>query len=250
MIYTRILIGLIAILVTIATIVFIGINEPDRQDEFKGAFLGRSIEVGAGVFEQYCSPCHGLKGQGSPRAPQINSKEFFENRLRDLGYAGTMEAYLTLTIRGGRPVKSDPKWPQNMPTWSVDFGGPLRNDQIGNVVDFIMSWEKDAPSVGTEPAAITAVGDTPEERGRSLVEVGAGCIACHTIGGTGGSVGPNLTNVYAEKGPDYIRESILMPSAVIAEGFSDGIMPQTFGQTLTEENINDIIAYLKSVSGQ
>lgn len=248
MIDTRILIGLIAILVTISSIVYVGINEPDRQAEFKAAFHGRSVEAGANIFTQFCSPCHGLHGEGTPRAPTLNSKQFFENRLDDLGYQGSMESYLTLTISGGRPAMSTSgPWPQNMPTWSNDYGGPLRNDQIRNVVDYIMNWQAEAPDREAEPVEVT--GGTPEERGKSLVEGLAGCIACHTIAGAGGNIGPDLTNVYTEKGEAYIHESIINPNADIVEGFQPNIMPQNFAERLSEEQISDIIAYLKSVSG-
>lgn len=249
MIDSRILIGLIAVLMTIGSIAYVGINEPDRQAEFKAAFHGRSIEAGANIFTQYCSPCHGLHGEGTPRAPTLNSKQFFENRLDELDYQGSMRAYLLLTVSGGRPAMSTSgPWPANMPTWSVDYGGPLRNDLINNVVDYILNWEADAPDVGA-PGEIQVQGDTPEERGQNLFTGSAGCVACHAINGEGGNIAPDLGNVYANKGEDYIRESILTPNAVIAEGFQPNIMPANFGDRLSEDEINDIIAYLKSVSG-
>ena len=45
------------------------------------------------------------------------------------------------------------------------------------------------------------------------------CSSCHMVAGAGGQIGPNLTNTYAEKGEDYVRESILMPNAATA-GFT------------------------------
>ncbi len=81
----------------------------------------------------------------------------------------------------------------------------------------------------------------------------AGCAGCHAINGQGGGIGPELTKVYATKGPDYIKESILTPNAVIATtcptgACPSGIMPQTFSESLSETDINAIIEYLKSVS--
>ena len=40
-----------------------------------------------------------------------------------------------------------------MPTWSKDFGGPLRNDQIDNVVNYIMNWEEGAPDLESAASA-------------------------------------------------------------------------------------------------
>ncbi len=80
------------------------------------------------------------------------------------------------------------------------------------------------------------------------------CASCHTINGQGGQIGPELTDVYAEKGEEYVHQSILMPNAVIAEACPtgpcpSGIMPQNFGETLSEDELNNIITYLKAVSG-
>jgi cbb3-type cytochrome c oxidase subunit III len=244
MIDTRISIGLVAVLVAIASVVYVGVTEADRQAEFKAAFKGRSIEKGAAVFDEYCSECHGPEGRGSARAPGLNTREFFDNRLTELNYIGTMESYVRLTVAGGRPVKSDAKWPQNMPTWSTQFGGPLRNDQVQNVTDFIMNWEETAEPAATE---ILVEGDTPEARGEALFAVAVGCKGCHAINGDGGSVGPDLGKVYT-KGEEYVHQAIVDPNAVVAEGYAPGIMPQNFGETLSEEQISDLIAYFKSVN--
>ncbi len=82
----------------------------------------------------------------------------------------------------------------------------------------------------------------------------ANCSSCHSINGEGGQIGPELTNVYADKGEDYIRESIMTPNAVIAPLCPTGpcqpnIMPQTFSEILSEQDINNIVAYLQEASG-
>jgi cbb3-type cytochrome c oxidase subunit III len=250
MIDSRILIGLIAVLISVSSVVYVGINEPSRQAEFKAALHGRRVEQGAAIFEEYCSPCHGITGQGIEGvAPALNTSFFFEQRLDEIGYQGSLESYVRLTVAGGRPVQSaSGPWPQNMPTWSQRYGGPLREDQVDAVTAYVMSWGDfvtDEGAPGAEPTPVP--GDTPEERGRNLFQ-GMGCVGCHQIQGQGGSVGPDLTNVYSEQGEDYIHQSIVQPNAVIAEGFQPNLMPQTFGQRLSEENISDIIAYLASVA--
>jgi cytochrome c2 len=42
----------------------------------------------------------------------------------------------------------------------------------------------------------------------------------------------------------YIRESILDPSAFLVPGFPDNLMPKTYGELFTPDEINDLIAYL------
>jgi hypothetical protein len=45
----------------------------------------------------------------------------------------------------------------------------------------------------------------------------------------------------------YIRESIVSPNAKIAEGFLPGIMPQDFGDRLSEPEVQAIIEYIKTL---
>jgi hypothetical protein len=44
-------------------------------------------------------------------------------------------------------------------------------------------------------------------------------------------------------GRDYIEQSILAPSANLVEGFED-LMPQTFGQILTPDELDALISFL------
>ena len=43
---------------------------------------------------------------------------------------------------------------------------------------------------------------------------------------------------------EYIHTSITQPGAFVVEGFQDGVMPLNFGETLSEQDINDLVAYL------
>ncbi|NBR84971.1 MAG: hypothetical protein EB141_00020 [Verrucomicrobia bacterium] len=46
-----------------------------------------------------------------------------------------------------------------------------------------------------------------------------GCTLCHSIGGVGGKVGPDMTSLGAAAPADYLVESVLLPNAKIKEGF-------------------------------
>jgi mono/diheme cytochrome c family protein len=247
MISTRIIVGLLATVVAVTILLWMGITEPARMEEAEAAFAARSIENGAELFNDLCSGCHGLQGQGiAGVGPRINHQDFFKNRVEELGYTGTLEAYVSLTIASGRPVKSDQGWPNNMPTWSQAYGGPLRDDQIKDLTAFIMNWESTAPAGEQQPVRVES--DDPVERGAGFFVV-LGCIGCHALEGVSeAAVGPNLTNVYAEQGPDFIRDSILDPNAVISPGFAPGVMPANFGERTSGQDIDDLIAYLQSFS--
>ncbi len=59
------------------------------------------------------------------------------------------------------------------------------------------------------------------------------CAKCHTIKGVGAKVGPDLTTVAATRSPQYIIESILEPSAVIASGFEPVKVKTKKGKIIT-----------------
>jgi len=83
------------------------------------------------------------------------------------------------------------------------------------------------------------------------------CTTCHVGNGTGR--GPSLNGVFGAKvlfadgsmaiaDESYIRESILLPKAKIVAGFQP-VMP-TFQGLVTEEQIQNLTAYIKSLKSQ
>ena len=94
-----------------------------------------------------------------------------------------------------------------------------------------------------------------EQRGQVVFNnPNAGCFLCHTIEGIGGKRGPDLTRVgerAATRRPGqsaeaYIRESILDPRVFLAEDFPP-IMPPDFATRLPENEIDELVAYLRSL---
>jgi mono/diheme cytochrome c family protein len=73
------------------------------------------------------------------------------------------------------------------------------------------------------------------------------CSSCHTLAEAGatGQVGPNLDDVLKGKDAAFVHQSIVDPNAVIAPGFSAGIMPATYGSQLSEQQIADLVAFLE-----
>ena len=96
---------------------------------------------------------------------------------------------------------------------------------------------------------------SPAAAGRGFFE-SLGCASCHGPNAEGGR-GPALLGLYGSKvvlnnnqsvtgDESYIRESILNPQAKIVTGFGP-IMPSFQGQ-LSEEQLLQVVAYLKSLS--
>jgi len=114
------------------------------------------------------------------------------------------------------------------------------------------------------PTAQTVVGTVPQQTTtQSALPAGnaaagaplfksQGCDGCHTFkpAGSTAKVGPDLDNLTeaaqkADQGPlpQFVHTSIVDPGAYIAPGYQN-IMPSTFGQTLTQKQIADLVAYL------
>jgi len=72
------------------------------------------------------------------------------------------------------------------------------------------------------------------------------CASCHTLSEAGatGQVGPNLDDVLKGKSADFIHESIVDPNAEIANGFTAGLMPETYGDQLNDQQLADLVAFL------
>ena len=194
----------------------------DREARFQGALLAR----GARDYEQYCSSCHGLTGEGgvSSGAPQINNLPTTlqeQNRLDGptgiIAKYGTIRNFVEATITSG--VRGTP-----MPRWSARLGGPLRDDQIKDIAAYVSSWwaEQGNPNPNISPAAAqiaaafkqsvqataaaSAAGDTPVARGGSLFAAN-GCNGCHNLNdkdsavpapGLGGLFGPEGTAAWGK----------------------------------------------------
>jgi mono/diheme cytochrome c family protein len=137
--------GIIALLLSLVLLVAIWVVEEPRMEAHTANWEARSIEKGAEIFANNCYTCHGVNGEGMMgRAPALNSRYFFENRLKDLGISGSLHDFIEGTVAAGRPSNTMGQWSAVMPTWGEDYGGPLRNDQVTAVADFIMNWESEA----------------------------------------------------------------------------------------------------------
>jgi mono/diheme cytochrome c family protein len=103
-------------------------------------------------------------------------------------------------------------------------------------------------SVGNPPA-----GEALFKQG--VIKSAPGCINCHSIESVQAGSGPSLygganlaaTRVQGQSAEDYLRTSILDPNAYIVQGFPSGIMYQDFKDVLTNQQVNDLVAYLMTL---
>jgi cytochrome c oxidase subunit 2 len=95
--------------------------------------------------------------------------------------------------------------------------------------------------------------------GGEAVFASAGCGGCHALeqAGTDAQVGPPLEPADLQAAADsagepldqFVRESIVDPDKVVRANYRRGVMPTTFGETLSQEQIDALVAYLTGSEG-
>ena len=73
-----------------------------------------------------------------------------------------------------------------------------------------------------------------------------GCTGCHTLAAAGSTAttGPVLDDVLKGKPKSFISQSITDPNATIAKGYPPNVMPQTFSQSMSPDEISALVDYL------
>jgi len=135
---------------------------------------------GERLFQDECASCHGPGGEGGRGAPLAVPR---------LTRAADFEG-LTKLIKGG--VEGT-----EMPAARLD----------GEQVKMVAAW---VLRLGRRPAQ-RVPGD--RVRGEALFRGKGGCVLCHAVGGRGGTLGPELSEVGLRRGAAYLRAALLDPEA-------------------------------------
>lgn len=111
---------------------------------------------------------------------------------------------------------------------------------------------------GTLPATTAAAAPTKGNpaAGKSVF-INSGCGGCHVYkpAASTGKVGPDLDNLAADAQKanqgslqDYTLTSIKDPNAYIVPSYPKGVMPDTYGTSLTATQLADLVAFLTQKS--
>lgn len=228
--------------------------------------------LGAPIYLNNCTPCHGVEGQGVD-APPLRNSQYVQT-------AGDQDVFAT--IAGGRPNTE-------MPAWLQANGGPLTDAQITSVVGFLHTLQgvQSLPAATPEPPEPTETllppnAPTPEAaqpsnpggpgpaatlagdvtRGQSAF--GLYCAACHGPEGVQGIPNPGsddghvpelnpIDPTIANSDPKIFAANVdlFIEHGSVPEGPSPRILMPSFGDSkmLTEQQIADLIAYVMHLNG-
>jgi len=185
---------------------------------------------GAELYKEHCSACHQMEGRGGIGLPLLNAK------LGDVS-----DIYLRKTIRLGRPGRVMPGFLR------------MSDAQVDAVIKFLRlssgtkSAEFDGEPIAGDPA-----------RGKTLY--GEHCVKCHAADGSGEGRGTGVTQ-------SRDRSFLVMPASISNPGFlasatdqmmrrvisvgrkSSG-MPAFASGKLSDSEIDDVVAYVRTFERQ
>ncbi len=227
--------------------------------------------LGAPIYLEHCSSCHGDQGQGMS-APPLRNSQYVQT-------AGDQAVFTTIAV--GRPKAS-------MPAWLQANGGLLTDPQISSVVAYLHTLQNVAPlptstpippeptqtplppnaptpeparpSIAGKPGpALNLVGDAT--RGMGLF--GQYCAVCHGPEGITGFPNPDsddgnvptlnpIDPAIANPDPQVFATNIdlFIEHGSVPSGPSPWFIMPSFGDSkmLTDQQIADLIAYIMSLS--
>jgi putative heme-binding domain-containing protein len=175
-----------------------------------------ALEEGQALFRGLCSGCHGGAGRGG-KGPDLTDTRWIH---------GGTDADITRVIKNGVPNTTMKK-----------LGDSLKDDQVAKVIAYLhtlarspaeSSWK---PYIPGDPQAGRKLFADPQGK--------AQCLKCHSVGGEGGRIGPNLDRIASRRAPEFLMESILQPSKDIAPEYESVAVATRDGRVITGVRINE-----------
>jgi mono/diheme cytochrome c family protein len=237
--------------------------------------LETSIHRGKNLYANFCFNCHGKTGQGNgekdvngkalPGKP-LNKADFkYETLKDDPQKLKDQQNFLHLRITRGK-ANVPPQF--SMPAWGQSDGGPLNEEQVSQLINFIMfGSEDDWADIVTIRQGIEGANPEPDPGAPPAPLSGADiaqqyCVTCHSFDPNKPSTVPQAPNLgrYGIEGPLSAELK-----AVKASGDADWlfkwvanapkikpgiIMPvwlQSEGGQLDEASIRLVVQYLQGL---
>ena len=145
-----------------------------------------NMAQGRSLFRSNCAFCHGATATGG-RGPNLLGQLSNGDRNEDI----------QRVVKNGIPGTGMPRF-------------RFAPDELRLLADYIQSLRKGNPSP-PPPGGDKLAG--------AKIYTTHGCSGCHEIGNDGSAFGPNLTRVGAARSYDYLKQSVLEPSADIPDDF-------------------------------
>jgi mono/diheme cytochrome c family protein len=206
------------------TTALLGMTGPPSSSEMERLIVARAkpeFHPGGAfepVYERYkCYVCHQFNGYGGKLAP-------------DLSYEGSRAQRQWMIYFLKNPQTLRPTLILRMPQFNM-------TDQEASILADYMAASLQSPSVHPGSVDVTQFTSQMAAQGKTLYEVKYQCQSCHTIGTTGGYVGPDLSNVGNWMTPAWVAAWLKDPQALVP----GSIEPQ---RSMAEDEVKALTAYL------
>lgn len=212
------------------------LQESHRLNEETDSFFVESVVRGEEIFTTFCAECHGAEGEGGA-APSPYGNESWPApdlttiavRYEDNENIADIEEFVRQTIEQGRPGTP-------MPTWGAAYDGPLDDQQVDDLVNWILAHQ-----VAEESEPVAATGQSGEQLFM------ANCAKCHGKR-LQGVVGPPLHNEFERHTRKTIlgilQNGIYMPTGTPMPPWQAGYTYE--GARYTDGALRRIIDYVES----
>jgi mono/diheme cytochrome c family protein len=192
------------------------------------------VDRGRALFLQKCGTCHTLAEAGT----SVDIGPDLDASFADARAAGmdndTIEGVVQTQIAAPRYISPN----------------AANYDRVYMPADIVTG--QDAEDVATYVASVAGVpGARPPQLAPPQL-FAEQCGICHALGaaGTTSTTGPDLDEALAGEDARFIEEAIVDPDKEIAQGYTAGVMPDSFEQTLSPEDLEGLVDYLlNSVGG-
>lgn len=177
------------------------------------------LEAGRKLYLGRCGHCHGQSGEGG-RGAVLNAGRF---------HHGGADRELFLVIRNG------------IPNTEMPGSFNLPDHEIWRMVGYVQQ-------LGRQGAVEIPTGDAAAG---TIVYQQLGCAQCHSIGGQGGFLGPELTDVGAKRALRHLRNSIVNPDADLPLDYRTVAVTTVAGKIVSGIHLNEdeYSVHLRDISG-
>jgi mono/diheme cytochrome c family protein len=203
---------------------------------------------GKELFSSKCGSCHTLAHANTTGTTGPNLDDAFRQDRIDGLKSTSIEGLVSYWIR----------FPNTQGVMPADLFKGQNAQDVAAYVAAVAA--KPGADTGALAAAGGVTGTTPAAGKQVFTGIG-GCGSCHTLAsaGTTGTVGPNLDQdlrancqtpqsqqIRGKTLEECIRTAIVKPYAYLPAGFKAGIMPATFGTSLTKSEITALVNFIST----
>lgn len=219
------------------------LNERPRLQSEREQFFVQAVTRGEADYLENCALCHSANlGGGAAESPYDEDATWpapalnnIVTRYADSNNVTNVRDFIIVTLQRGRPGTP-------MPVWGAAYGGPMTDQQIEDVTDYVLANQV---MEVTEAQPVSA-----DTTGQGLFE--ENCAKCHGADGAagGGLPGPSLIGVLERHSEEDVLGILNNGIARWGQPFMPAFGANAYqyeGARYDEEALREIIAYLEEL---